>query len=330
MNLTLREGVECDLATVVATLSKHSSTDTAEAYVVAGSYFFALQRQLLRSATGHELAPRAFLRHLLRLGMPANFRYHGPIHVSGSRTLLQFVARQGFTDCVETLLEHGADPKACNDFGRGPLHLAAFSGVTACVTLLLRGSAPTRPAKGAPFPDGVFDKAGWSALHCAAHEGSPPEMLEALAGGGLSPNVATRCGVTAWHLAFDRDWQSAAIPEKLLALGANLTAVDKSGWNALHMVARGRHRNSAGAAAFLLAQGIPLDGLTSNGRTALEIAHRAQNPEVFALLHSRGATLSARLPATVRRSPFLGGWKRGETLPLFPMAELLTPLPSEG
>ena len=55
--------------------------------------------------------------------------------VSGMDLMFYF---QGYSDVVEVLLRHGADPNQTDRLGNTPLHLAACTNHVPVVTLLLR------------------------------------------------------------------------------------------------------------------------------------------------------------------------------------------------
>ncbi|XP_013378976.1 uncharacterized protein LOC106150616 isoform X2 [Lingula anatina] len=61
----------------------------------------------------------------------------------GWSTLLHCAAGGGRTQCVQLLLQHGADTDIQDKLGRTPLHCAADHGYTQCVQLLLQHGADT-------------------------------------------------------------------------------------------------------------------------------------------------------------------------------------------
>ena len=75
------------------------------------------------------------------------------------KTPLHFAADRGNTAIVDTLLAHGADVKAVDDFDRcTPLHWAAQQGHTAIVEALLAKGADAKAAT----KEGPYAAQGWT------------------------------------------------------------------------------------------------------------------------------------------------------------------------
>ena len=63
---------------------------------------------------------------------------------SDSYTLAITVASLGFTECLESLLVHGATPSRANRAANTPLHLAVLNNHESCIELLINRGANTR------------------------------------------------------------------------------------------------------------------------------------------------------------------------------------------
>lgn len=107
-------------------------------------------------------------------------------------TLLHWACDRGQESTAALLLARGADINAVEKrlFKRTPLLLAALSGNSTLVQLLLRHGANTAAA----------DYKGWRAVHCAAHAGSI-DALRALVAAGARLDELTKRNESVLHLA---------------------------------------------------------------------------------------------------------------------------------
>ncbi len=105
-------------------------------------------------------------------------------------TPLHWAARAGSIQCMEWLLNHGADTDAMTTTQRTPLHLAAENGATDAIGLLSEHGAELN----------AQDTKGRTPLHRAAYEGQAEaaEMLIAL---GASTTLRNRKGKTPFEVA---------------------------------------------------------------------------------------------------------------------------------
>lgn len=119
------------------------------------------------------------------------------------------------------LLEHRADPNACNSEGRTPLHAAADEGDSSVLSVLLdRGAYVDKQ-----------DKTGKTALHLAALRGES-SVARSLIDRNANINQANKGGKTALHLSSYEG--NAPFVRLLLKHGADPNIRDASGKTALH------------------------------------------------------------------------------------------------
>lgn len=92
------------------------------------------------------------LNHLLDNEMPLNpaiaERILDDVRINeegdDSYTLAITTASLGFTECLESLLSHGASPSRANRIANTPLHLAVLNNHESCIELLIHRGANTR------------------------------------------------------------------------------------------------------------------------------------------------------------------------------------------
>ena len=109
-------------------------------------------------------------------------------------TPLHFAAQKGRTAVVAALLERGADVRAVNELGKGPLHFAAAeAGSAHCVKLLLDAGAPVNERTG--------DAKGETAAHIAARAGNTPvlDVLRSAGAGKPHPFTHTHTPIPPTH-----------------------------------------------------------------------------------------------------------------------------------
>ena len=105
-------------------------------------------------------------------------------------TPLHWACRAGSMNCVNLLLERGADPDALNNGQRAPLHLAADEGQDAAIVALAEVSANLD----------VQDKKGRTPLHRATYLGQA-RAAETLLDCGANPEILNKSGKTAFEVA---------------------------------------------------------------------------------------------------------------------------------
>ena len=117
---------------------------------------------------------------------------HGTAFAVGAygMTPLHWASRAGSLECVQLLLESGADVDARNDAHRTALQLAAERGKTDAVKLLAEAGADLN----------TQDRKGRTPLHRATYEGHA-EAAEALLAAGADGTVLNRNGKNAFEIA---------------------------------------------------------------------------------------------------------------------------------
>lgn len=132
----------------------------------------------LAIAGGHP----AVVRALLARGASAAIATESPLIAA---------ARDGATDLVALLLDHGAPIEARDHLGRGPLYWAAYQGHRATVELLLDRGADLH----------ARDLRGDTALHGAAGNVVDPAVLQLLIARGARIDVVDDIGFTPLDVA---------------------------------------------------------------------------------------------------------------------------------
>jgi ankyrin repeat protein len=130
-----------------------------------------------------------------------------------------------------------------------------------------------------------FSSDGWTALHLAAFFGHP-KIAELLLARGADPMARSRNsnGNTPLHAALAGNHKF--LVGVLLGAGAEVNAVDASGWRPLHIAAS---NNNLDAMKTLIAQGADVGAANGDGKTALSIAQEKNQREAAALLRRHGA-----------------------------------------
>jgi ankyrin repeat protein len=170
------------------------------------------------------------------------------------------------------LLERGASLLAQDSKGRHALHVAACSGSTGMMKVLL--------GSGASVDQG--DANGWTPLHWASSSGKQ-EAASWLLAAGAGVGAVDSQGCTPLHTACSKG--RVAVLRVLVAAGALLDARDGQGRTPLLAAC------DAGQAAVVeeLLGGGAVDAPTHAGDTALQLACRAGHGEAVGLLLAAGA-----------------------------------------
>ncbi|ETS73751.1 hypothetical protein PFICI_14697 [Pestalotiopsis fici W106-1] len=256
------------------------------------------------AAGGHTNLVRLMLGAGAKLKLPAHGKF-------GSA--LQAAASLGDLEIVRCLLDHGADVGGKDEHGQTSLHAAAHGGHEAVVKLLLdrganvndkdlRGFGALRWVSSHGYENlvGLFfskgaqrdlrdDWFGWTAMHCAAHNGHL-SVLKRLLEDDFEVATKDNNGKTPLFLAAENGKHLAV---RLLSNhGAAVDETDSFGRTALHMAARGGHKSTI---RVLLQNGAEMEARDrDNNQTPLHFAADYNQYEAAYLLWINGADLNAR------------------------------------
>lgn len=135
------------------------------------------------------------------------------------QTVLAIAARFGYSECVKTLLEMGAEIEKTDRYGMTPLFLAILSKDMECLSLLIEHKANLEARENADL----------TPLAYAAFY-NYPEAVKLLIEKGAQVEASNAAGETPLILAAYRHENIARI---LIASGANIEAVTKNGKSVL-------------------------------------------------------------------------------------------------
>ena len=166
-------------------------------------------------------------------------------------TSLHYAAEHGDQMIVDLLLSHGADPTIHNDFGKSPIHVAAFSGYVDCTQLMLDTVAKTRSPQhfeALVEEEGIIVKAlvGYAQLNEVDAQGRSALMLACggrvhyvawLLEQGANPTILDAQGRTCLHHAAATGYSKMIT--HFLHQGLDPNSADKDGWTSLHWAAKG-------------------------------------------------------------------------------------------
>lgn len=216
------------------------------------------------------------VRYLLQQGADPNART-----LSGETPLMFAVCADPNTQnaCVCALLEHGARVNDVNAEGETPLILAAQYGTLETVRALLERGASVNQArfgkmKPVAFSIGrrVSDLSDRSERSIPASAGARPAVLN----GSLYFSFA---GDTA--LAYAAMFNRTGVIQILLEHGARVNTANERGQTPLHVAAI---HGAVDAARLLVKHGARTDLRTRSGETAWQIARRAGDTQLIAVL----------------------------------------------
>ena len=188
-------------------------------------------------------------------------------------TPLHCAVDRGHTNCVQALLDAGADVAAVEgDTGGTALHLAAQGGHHACVRTLLDVGAPID----------ATDGDGWTPLAHAAYCGYC-DSVDALLEAGANAALADSCGRTPLYMAASECDHCVA---QLLAAGTDAAAADEEGATPLHRAAAAQSSGVSVASLRALANEAapPLRARNAQGLTPVQVAEAAGAAEAVQVL----------------------------------------------
>jgi ankyrin repeat protein len=233
------------------------------------------------------------------LGAGANVKENA---ADGSSPLLVAAINEHYA-MAKYLLEHGADPNATDDKGRGPLYAAidmrnlewstrpappekdTLSDLELISALLDHGANPNArltkkiPLRGQPSFDGRWANAIGATPFWRAAQSDDVTVMKLLKERGADPGIATKDHTTALMVAAGVGWSDgqshgsqADAPEALklcLDWGGDVNAVNDEGYTALHGAS---FRGANEVVQFLVDHGAKMDVKNKEGRLPVNMA----------------------------------------------------------
>lgn len=241
----------------------------AEDALERGSYIDAVDDEgqtALMVAVRHNQIP--MMESLLRKG--ANVHHRGP----DGETALRLALDLPTTEALTLLLEHGADPNEVYERGYRPLHLTAGDGYTeAIVQLLLHGADVD-----------ARSEEGRTPLFVTTY-GDHLLAAEVLLDFGADVDAADAAGRTPLRHAVRKD--SIDTAELFVSIGADLS--DDAGLEEHTLLTWAVENGHYHLVEILLDRGVDSNRRDASGRTALEAALEADDPQMIDLLRSHPA-----------------------------------------
>lgn len=221
--------------------------------------------------------PNAWLQNLLG-------RYYNNSALDNVNDVLRLSVIEQNLMYIDFLLQHGANPNACNKEKESLLYLAVKHGKIHSLSALL-------VAKANPNQDinrGLFD----IPLHTAIRQGDL-EAVVVLRGYGARLTDHLRDGGTPLHLAAEQNNPKIAdvLYENESLTAQQLEAKDKEGHTPLH---RALIKAQIDMAQWLIGRKADVNAQNTAGHSALHIAARFNRIDGLLLLLKHGATLTAK------------------------------------
>ena len=163
----------------------------------------------------------------------------------------------GHEECVQALIDAGADVNVTNTWHESPIILAAAKGLVHSVDLLIKAGANVN----------AIDTSGCTALVNASREGHV-ECVRSLIAAGAGVNHSTASGHTSVLLTTHNGHSKCL--ELLMDAGADVNVTNKNGQTAL-MIASDRGHTEC-IKLLLKAKGASVNALDEDGNTALFLA----------------------------------------------------------
>lgn len=262
-------------------------------------------------------APAEFMELILDKGLPINYQNH-----FGGTPLLEAAERDGRDEVIALLLERGADPAISNNAGYTPLTLAARSGKTSVVRMIL-GRMKERELLG-PCDSSRGGAASWSPLAEASHH-AHPECVRLLLEAGSQLDIRNDennmpLHLVVWPAIGDRNVaKQAEVLRLLLGHGAPMDAKGPDEMTPLAIACRW---GSLPLVQVLVDAGADLDSLSWGGESSereygytslmLSVAFGGgDNLAVVTALIKAGADVNARTGGTKRLSALEMAQNRG-------------------
>lgn len=212
--------------------------------------------------------------------VPQSVQTHGAnIHAKdhSHKTALNLAARSGHTGIVKLLLRDGAEVNEADNLSSTALLIAAEKGYTETVTTLLAAGADIE----------AVNIAKDRALHVAARSGHT-ETVKTLLDGGARIEAGAADKDRPLQMAAHNGHNETVIT--LLAGGAQIEANNKDSDRALHFAAYNGHTDIVNT---LLESGAQIESTGNWNRTALHRATEGGHTETVKALLARGAQINA-------------------------------------
>ncbi|XP_071109941.1 uncharacterized protein [Haliotis cracherodii] len=194
------------------------------------------------------------------------------------RSPIHLAAESGSSETVKLLLDKGADVSTQDDDGKTPLHMAAPRGSSETVKLLLDHGADVS----------TQDKDSKTPLHLAATSGSS-ETVKLLLAQGAHVSTKDRNGDAPLHMAAPRG--SSETVKLLLNKGADVSTQDIFRKTPLHLAVE---CGSSETVKLLLERGADVSTQDDDGKAPLHLAAKSGRSETVKLLLDKGADVSAQ------------------------------------
>ncbi|XP_062390106.1 ankyrin repeat and SOCS box protein 18 isoform X2 [Sardina pilchardus] len=226
------------------------------------------------------------LQYLLEHGARPNL-------VAGGRTALHEACMHSATECAEMLLEYGANPNQLTEEGLSPLHLCKHAPSLRCAKALIRYGAKVNNLS----EDGEDE----SPLHVAAKYGLPQHVQLYLRYGAKVDQqksseetaLCLACGEARFDSGDEQEEGFLQVCHFLLDYGADVNRVDDERRTPLHRAARNAQDRLV---ELLIERGAVINALDYNGCSALSnalqtamVKQRCRSHAVVQMLLNRGS-----------------------------------------
>ncbi|XP_041940121.1 ankyrin repeat and SOCS box protein 18-like isoform X3 [Alosa sapidissima] len=226
------------------------------------------------------------LQYLLEHGARPNL-------LAGGRTALHEACVNSSTECAELLLEHGANPNQLTEEGLAPLHLCKHAQSLRCAKLLVRYGAKVNTLSD--------DGEGESPLHVAARHGLHQHVQLYLRYGAKvnqqssseETALCAACGEACFDSGDEQEESLLQVCRFLLDYGADVNKVDNERRSPLHRAARNAQDRLV---ELLIERGAVINALDYNGCSPLSnalqtavVKHRCRSHAVVQMLLNHGS-----------------------------------------
>ncbi|XP_037033284.1 putative ankyrin repeat protein RF_0381 isoform X1 [Bradysia coprophila] len=182
-------------------------------------------------------------------------------------------------NCVEFLLNNGADPNLAKEMTFVPLYFAVQNGNAKIVELLIQKGANVN----------FRDEDQLAPLHFASIKGGTREIIELLVNNGADVNHSSKHGATALLVAISE--RNTVVANALIAIGADVNRAEyKYGQLPLHLAAQ---HGITSTIRLLIEKGANLQGTDNDNNTPLHYAAESGKYAAVNALIRAGADVNA-------------------------------------